>query len=136
MTKRHKEEDTFTVIDRRGVAAEEAKTLSLITDLPRNYADPRPRAEYLLIKANAKQTVYRGTTFVIPEVAQESPNMGVVVGVGRKVDPEEVKVGDLVTFSRYNVEDIEVDSEIYKLCSVHDIKLIQEVSFAVAKDAN
>lgn len=135
MTKRHKEEDTFTVVDRRGYVEEET-IAKLITDLPRTYDDPRPLGENCLIKANAKQTIYRGTKFLIPDVAQESPNLGVVVAIGPKVGADDMKPGDLVTFSRYNAEDIDVDGEVYKLVSIHDIKLRQSVTFAVARNAN
>jgi co-chaperonin GroES (HSP10) len=126
----------FEVIDKRGRQAEEPNIAALITDLPRTYGDPSPLNEYLLIKANAKQTIYRGTQFVIPDSCQESPNMGVVVAVGSKILPETMKAGDLVTFSRYRAEDIEVDGDKYILVSIHDIKLRQEVAFAVARNAN
>lgn len=129
-------QETFEIIDKRGKRADEPNIAALITDLPRTYGDPSPLNEYLLIKANAKQTIYRGTQFVIPDACQESPNMGVVVAVGSKILPETMKAGDLVTFSRYRAEDIEVDGDKYILVSIHDIKLRQEVSFAVAKDAN
>lgn len=135
MTK-YKEPETLTIIDRRGKQADEPNIAALITDLPRNYSDPRPLGENCLIKANAKQTIYRGTKFIIPDVAQESPNMGLVVAVGPKVEEGSMKPGDLVTYSRYNAEDIDVDGEVYKLVSIHDIKMRQEVSFAVARDSN
>lgn len=131
---KYKEEEAFTVVDKRGHVEEQVA--KLITELPRTYDDPRPLGENCLIKANAKQTIYRGTQFVIPDVAQESPNMGVVVAIGPKVGSDEMKPGDLVTFSRYNAEDIDVDGEAYKLVSIHDIKLRQSVTFAVARGAS
>lgn len=145
MTKRHKEEDTFTVVDRRRAPTEanveevdipSAPTAALITEVPKTYQHPRPVGENVLIKSGAAKTLYDGTSFIIPDVAQQSPNMGIVVSVGARVNPEDLKVGDLVTFSRFNTEDVDVDGETFKLCSVHDIKFVSTVHYAVAASFN
>ncbi len=142
MTKtKYKEEETFTIVDKRGIteaaesAAEDARK-QIITEVPKTYQHPRPVGENVLVKSGAKKTFYDGTNFVIPDVAQESPNMGIVVALGARVNPEDVKVGDLVTFSRYNFEDIDVDGEVFKLGSVHDIKFVSAVHYAVASGLN
>lgn len=140
MTKRHKEEDTFTVVDRRGQVEEPAAATiaALITDLPRSYSNPTPLGENVLVKQNAAATTYRGTKFIIPDVVQQAPNMGIVVAVGPKIEADVMKPGDLITFGRYNAEPIDVDGEQYQLVSIHDVKLRQEVTFQVGhlKDAN
>ena len=130
-----KSPETFTITDKRGQSTEpEAKFNSIIKDIPRVYEDPRPPSEYVLIKQGVRQTTYGKTTIYIPEIAQQSPNVGAVVAVGRKVDPEEMKVGDLVTFGRYNAEAIDVDGETFQLVHIADVKLIQAMSFAVAAE--
>lgn len=155
MTKRHKEEDTFTVVDKRRLgeadceeiqiqalsehfpkAAVAEQVAKLITDLPRSYSNPTPLGENVLVKQNAAATTYRGTKFIIPDVVQQAPNMGIVVAVGPKIEADVMKPGDLVTFGRYNAEPIDVDGEQYQLVSIHDVKLRQEVTFAVGRNAN
>lgn len=127
-------------IDENGEAKETTHTLQeqmakLLTEIPCVYSDPRPRKNHVLIRQNAAETYYGGTRFVIPDIAREAPNVGVVVSVGANVDPkEDCKPGDLVTFGRFNAEPISVDGEDYQLVRVEDIKLVQEVTYAVASN--
>jgi co-chaperonin GroES (HSP10) len=120
------EEYQETVIDKSLAQA--------LADIPRQYSAPRPRADYTLIRQKAAETMYRGTRFVIPDSAQQSPNEGVVVSVGINVDPAgDCKPGDLVTFGRYNADPIEVDGDEYQLVHKADVKLVQEVTYAVGQ---
>jgi co-chaperonin GroES (HSP10) len=112
-----------------------------IQTVERVYDDPLPIFNHVLIRRMAKETVYGGTRFVIPESAQQSPNRGVVVATAAtfiwegKSFPmsDQVKVGDLVVFGAFNTEDIKVGDEIFTLCSVWDIKLVESCHFAVEK---
>lgn len=105
------------------------------------YDDPKPLFNYVLIRRMAKETVYAGTRFVIPDVAQQSPNRGIVVATAEtyfwegKPQPmvDVVKPGDLVTFGSFNCEDVKVGDEVFCLCSVWDLKLVESGHFAVAK---
>ena len=103
---------------------------NVLSDIPRVYDDPSPMSNHVLVKQAAAETTYAGTKFVIPDTARQSPNEGVVVAVGPKVDPSELVPGDLVTFGRYNAEPITVSGEDFVLVSFHDIKLRQKVTFA------
>jgi co-chaperonin GroES (HSP10) len=110
-----------------------------IGELDRVYDDPKPIFDRVLIMRNASATVWRGTKFIIPETAQKSANRGVVVAtadfyiVEGKAFPVKdiVEPGDLVTFSGFNTEDIDVDGETFTLCSVFDLKLIEKCHFAL-----
>ncbi len=125
------------VIDNRTstVGIEEPEPIGL-SEVDRVYSNPSPIKNYLLVRQAAKETFYSGTKFVIPETAQKSPNKGVVVAVGPELKgdderPGPVKPGDVVTFSRYNAEPIEIDGEEFQLVRFTDIKLIESVSYAI-----
>jgi co-chaperonin GroES (HSP10) len=102
-----------------------------LSDIPRVYEDPEPLADHLLVKQAAAETYYKGTRFVIPETAQQSPNEGVVVAVGPDIAPEKLVPGDLIVFGRFNAEPIEVGGELFQLVSIHDVKLRRKVVYAV-----
>jgi co-chaperonin GroES (HSP10) len=116
---------------------EETPAAASLAEVDRVYGDPSPIRNYVLVRQSAKETFYAGTRFVIPETAQQSPNKGVVVAVGpeliRVADdlPGPVKPGDVVTFSRFNAEPIDIDGEEFQLVRFTDIKLIESVSYAI-----
>jgi co-chaperonin GroES (HSP10) len=113
----------------------------VVTTVERTYDDPCPIFNYILIRRNAKETVWQGTRFVIPESAQQSPNRGVVVAIAPtyfwegKPQPmsDVVNPGDLVTFSAFNTEPVMVGDETYALCQIWDVKILEKSHFAVAK---
>lgn len=110
-----------------------------VSEVDRIYGDPLPIFDRILIKQGALETTWGDARIVIPENVQKAPNMGAVVATakhyivdGKSFDMKElVKPGDLVTFSRFNAEEIERDGEKYILCSIFDVKLIESVSFAL-----
>lgn len=119
-------------VDRRTVNGERAPKefdLSQLANIPRVYGAPRPHGKNVLVKQNAAETTYYGTRFEIPESARQSPNQGVVVSVGPEI--VECKPGDLVTFGLMNAEPIEISHEIFQLVSIYDVKLIEEVTYAL-----
>ncbi len=105
------------------------------------YDNPVPIFDRILVLRMAKETVWAGTKIIVPDIAQKSPNRGVVVATakhyivdGKQFEMSElVKPGDLVTFSSFNVEDVTVDGETYGLTTIFDIKLIQSGSYAIRK---
>lgn len=133
--------EPLEIIDRRTGSADAIEETALITlaEVERAYADPLPIFDRILIRQGAQQTVFAGTTFVIPESARKAPNQGVVVATAEsyivegKSFPmvELVKPGDLVTFSAFNTEEIERDGAKFVLCSIFDVKLIERVTFAI-----
>jgi len=65
---------------------------------------------------------------IIPDSAQEKPQRGKIVAVGKpKKDEEmEVKVGDMVLYGRYAGTEIKIDNEDYLIMNQSDILLIIE----------
>lgn len=98
------------------------------------YGDPIPLFNHILVAREVAETTWNGSTLYIPETAQKSPNCGVVVEVGPfyiyqgNVRPisEIVNPGDIVTFSQYNVEDVQKGENTYCICSVFDLKLVEK----------
>lgn len=110
----------------------DAEVSNFLAEAPKIYDDPKPLNDRVLIKQQSPETVYAGTRFVIPEVAQKNPNAGIVIAIGPEVD--EVKdcgPGDLVIFNRYSAEEISLDGEQFVHVNKHDIHLRQRVSYAV-----
>jgi co-chaperonin GroES (HSP10) len=111
------------------IAAEVSKFLA---EAPKVYDDPKPLNDRVLIKQHAAETVYAGTTFVIPDVAQKNPNAGIVIAIGPEVDSmNDCAPNDLVIFNRYSAEEITLDGEQFVHVSKHDIHLRQRVTYAV-----
>ncbi|MDD4425007.1 MAG: co-chaperone GroES, partial [Mariniphaga sp.] len=56
---------------------------------------------------------------IIPDSAKEKPQQGtvVLVGAGKKDEPMEIKVGDVVVYGKYSGTEIQVDGEDYLLMS-------------------
>ncbi|HZP06791.1 MAG TPA: co-chaperone GroES [Terracidiphilus sp.] len=120
-------------------ATEPQPAIQTVAEVDRVYGDPLPIFDRILIKQGAPETTWGESRIVIPDYVQKAPNMGAVVACAKhyivdgKAFPmdELVKPGDLVTFSKFNAEEIERDGETYVLCSVFDVKLIESVSFAL-----
>lgn len=114
------------IIDRRHQTVGEGISLA---EVDRVYSDPEPILDRILVMQGAAETFYAGTKFVIPESARQQPNKGVVVKVGPDVTV--CKEGDLVTFSRFNAEPIDVDGETYQMMRQLDVKLVERVTYAI-----
>jgi co-chaperonin GroES (HSP10) len=115
-----------------GVSVTDAEVSKFLAEAPKVYDDPKPLNDRVLIKQHAAETVYAGTTFVIPAVAQKNPNAGIVIAIGPEVDAEkDCAPNDLVIFNRYSAEEITLDGEQFVHVSKHDIHLRQRVSYAV-----
>ena len=159
-------EDTFEVIDRRTRDGEkpveespevidlETPELSckdseepkeepkkiVLAELDRNYDDPQPIFNYLLVRQNAAETTWNGTHFIIPDSIRQSPNEGVVVAIAEFyiVDGKEfpmidkVAPGDIVKFSKYNAEPLKCDDEDFVLVSIFDVKFRRKVSYGIS----
>ena len=110
-----------------------------LEEVERVYADPIPIFDRILVRVGAAETYYQGTKFVIPESARKAPNVGVVVAtanfyiVDGKPFPmaELVKPGDMVRFSHFNFEEIDIDGDKFQIGSIFDVKLIHQVTYAV-----
>ena len=91
----------------------------------------KPLEDRLVVKASeAEQTTASG--LVIPDTAKEKPQEGTVVAVGpgRFDDgvrvPMDVKVGDVVLYSKYGGTEVNVKGEDYLVLSARDVLAIIE----------
>ena len=91
----------------------------------------RPLDDRIVVRpSEAEQTTVSG--LVIPDTAKEKPQQGEVlaVGPGRRSEqsgeiiPLDVKVGDLVVYSKYGGTEITVDGEDLLILSSRDVLAI------------
>ena len=88
----------------------------------------KPLGDKLVVKVIEEAETTQGGIF-IPDSAREKPQKGEVLAVGPgkmldsgKREEIEVKVGDIVLFTKYRGNDIKVSAEQeYKILSVRDI---------------
>lgn len=87
----------------------------------------RPLADRIVVKLIEETQQTTGGIF-IPDSAREKPQRAEVlaVGPGRALDSGsreemEVKVGDIVLFTRYGGSDVKIDNVEYKILSIKDI---------------
>ena len=79
----------------------------------------------ILVEAQAAQekTV---SGIIIPDSAQEKPQVGtiVLVGAAKEGEPMEVKVGDTVLYGKYSGTELNIDGADYLLMSQTDVMYI------------
>ena len=63
---------------------------------------------------------------IIPDSAKEKPQVGkvVLVGEGKKDEPMELKVGNVVFYGKYSGTELNIDGEDYLLMSQTDVLYI------------
>ncbi len=63
---------------------------------------------------------------IIPDSAKEKPQVGtvVLVGAGKKDEPMEVNVGDVVFYGKYSGTELNIDGTDYLLMSQTDVLYI------------
>jgi chaperonin GroES len=91
----------------------------------------KPLDDRLVVKANeAEQKTASG--LVIPDTAVEKPQEGTVVAVGPgRFDngvrvPMDVKVGDVVLYSKYGGTEVKYNAEEYLVLSARDVLAVLE----------
>ena len=92
----------------------------------------KPLADRLVIKASESEEMTKGG-LVLPDTAKEKPVEGkvIAVGVGKLADdgkriPMEVKVGDMVIFSKYSGTEVKLDGETYLVIGERDVLAVIE----------
>ena len=85
----------------------------------------RPLADRVVIEPKAAET-QTASGLYIPDTAKEKPQQGTVVAVGpgKKDEPMEVKVGDVVIYGKYSGTDVSVDGKDYLIMKQSDILAI------------
>ncbi len=92
----------------------------------------KPLEDRIVVQANEAETT-TASGIVIPDTAKEKPQEGTVlaVGPGRFDDkgtriPVDVKVGDVVIFSKYGGTEVKYSGEDYLILSARDVLAIVE----------
>ena len=82
----------------------------------------RPLADRVVIEPKAAET-QTASGLYIPETAKEKPQQGTVVaaGPGKKDEPMEVKVGDVVIYGKYAGTEVSVEGKDYLIMKQSDI---------------
>ena len=85
----------------------------------------RPLADRVVIEPKAAET-QTASGLYIPDTAKEKPQQGTVVaaGPGKKDEPMEVKVGDVVIYGKYAGTDVSVEGKDYLIMKQSDILAI------------
>ena len=92
----------------------------------------KPLEDRIVIRqVEAEQTTASG--LVIPDTAKEKPQDGEVIAVGPgRVDdngnriPVDVKVGDVVIYSRYGGTEVKYDGQEFQILSSRDVLAVVE----------
>lgn len=87
----------------------------------------RPLGDNIVVKVIDDQAQTSGGIF-IPDSAKEKPQKGEVVAVGRgktldngEKDEMEVKIGDIILYTKYAGTEIKLDNEVLKVMSIKDV---------------
>lgn len=87
----------------------------------------KPLGDKIVVKVMEETETTSGGIF-IPDTAREKPQKGevIAVGSGRVLDngtkeEMEVKIGDVVLFTKYGGTDVRIDNIEYKVLSTRDI---------------
>ena len=85
----------------------------------------RPLADRVVIEPKAAET-QTASGLYIPDTAKEKPQQGTVVaaGPGKKDEPMEVKVGDVVIYGKYAGTEVSVEGKDYLMMKQSDILAI------------
>ena len=81
----------------------------------------KPLADRVVIEPQEAQTKTASGLF-IPDTAKEKPQQGTIVaaGPGKKDEPMEVKVGDVVLYGKYAGTEVTVDDKKYLIVKQSD----------------
>ncbi len=85
----------------------------------------KPLADRVLVEPKEAQTKTASGIF-IPDSAKEKPQQGTViaVGAGKKDEPMEVSVGDVVLYGKYAGTEVTVEDKKYLIVKQSDILAI------------
>ncbi len=85
----------------------------------------RPLADRVLLEPKEAETKTAGGLY-IPDTAKEKPQQGTVIaaGPGKKDEPMEVKVGDVVLYGKYAGTEVTVEDKKYLIVKQSDILAI------------
>lgn len=87
----------------------------------------RPMSGKVLVQPQAAEQK-TSSGIIIPDSAQEKPQKGKIIAVGNEKhdEPMEVKVGDMVLYSKYGGTELKIDDQEYLIMNQSDILLVVE----------
>ncbi len=92
----------------------------------------KPLEDRIVVQANEAETT-TASGLVIPDTAKEKPQEGTVMSIGPgRVDdkgtriPMDVKVGDVVIYSKYGGTEVKYAGEEYLVLSARDVLAVVE----------
>ncbi|MGN0189978.1 MAG: co-chaperone GroES [Candidatus Cryptobacteroides sp.] len=82
----------------------------------------RPLSDRVLVEPKEAETKTAAGLY-IPDTAKEKPQQGTIlaVGAGKKDEPMELKVGDVVLYGKYAGTEITVDGKNYLIMKQSDV---------------
>lgn len=82
----------------------------------------KPLADRVLVEPKEAETKTASGLY-IPDTAKEKPQQGkiIAVGNGKKDEPMELKVGDLVLYGKYSGTEINVEGKEYLMIRQSDV---------------
>ena len=93
----------------------------------------KPISNYILIKPLPQEEITKAGIFLPESADKERPEQGTIVAVGPgkkmvsgKIIPLNVKVGDIVLFTKYGPTEIKIDNKEYLIAKEEDILAIIE----------
>ncbi len=92
----------------------------------------KPLGDRIVVEPKDEEVSTTASGLVIPDTAKEKPQMGSVIAVGpgefQDGDriPMDVKVGDLVVYSKYGGTEIKVEGTDYLILSSRDVLAVAE----------
>jgi chaperonin GroES len=87
----------------------------------------QPLGDRVIVKPKDEDQATTPSGLVIPDTAKEKPQLGEVLAVGPGIYedgariPMDVKVGDLVFYSKYGGTEVKVEGEEYLVLSSRDL---------------
>ena len=93
----------------------------------------KPLYDKIVVKVEEAKEQRTASGIIIPDTAQEKPQVGEVIAVGEgrllqsgELKPLAVKVGDYVVFNKYAGTEVELEGEKYLILSEDEVLAILE----------
>ena len=93
----------------------------------------RPLYDKIVVKVEEAKEQRTASGIIIPDTAQEKPQIGEVIAVGEgrllqngEIKPLAVKVGDYVVFNKYAGTEVELEGEKYLILSEEEVLAVLE----------
>ena len=88
----------------------------------------RPLQDRVIVKRLEEEVEKTRGGIIIPDTAKEKPQQGKIIAVGKgktnedgKVQPLDVKVGDVILFGKYSGSEIKLDGDEHLIMREEDI---------------